>query len=94
LVRPSSIGRPFLTDLMRIVDADNRSVKAFETGHLSGITDSSFPGYDTQGSQDDRADYEVISGDQDYKDEDGYFYLDSDSGEKSSDVSLPNSVSK
>jgi len=77
LIRPSSIGRPFLTDLMRIVDADNRSVKAFEIGHLSGITDSSFSGYNKQSVQSQKVlvGHEVISDDLGYVDEDGYFHI-------------------
>ena len=75
--RPKSIGRPFLTDRLLVVDDDGKPVPPGETGRLAGGQEAGFSGYAGRPEQTAKAlkDGLIISEDLGYQDESGYFYV-------------------
>ena len=76
-VRPDSIGRPFLTDEMFIVDDDGEQVGAQTIGRIAGGEEAGFTGYSNQeeATAQARRNRIIISDDMGYLDGDGYFYV-------------------
>lgn len=75
--RPLSIGRPFLTDKMIVLDEDNREVEPGVVGRLAAVTDSRLVEYRNRDDL-NRAlikDDLVISEDLGFRDAQGYYYL-------------------
>ena len=75
--RPGSIGRPFLTDDLFIVNEKLQRADQKEVGKLSGIVDSKFTEYKNREflTSQTLSDDTIISDDLGYEDKDGYFYL-------------------
>ncbi|MBF0108266.1 MAG: acyl--CoA ligase [Magnetococcales bacterium] len=75
--RPKSIGRPFLTDRMFILNDKREIVQNQEIGLISGIADSNFSEYRNRSDLNQEAinDDRVISEDLGHIDPDGYFYI-------------------
>jgi acyl-CoA synthetase (AMP-forming)/AMP-acid ligase II len=75
--RPSSVGRPFLTDDVRVLREDLTPCAPFEIGRIHARTDSAMSGYQGRGGIDASmliGDL-VASDDDGYLDENGYLYL-------------------
>ena len=75
--RPESIGRPFLTDELFVVDEGRKRCQPGELGHLAGSETAGFTEYanrpdDTQLVKRDNM---IVSDDLAYMDEQGYFYI-------------------
>lgn len=77
LSKPDSIGKPFLTDEVRVVDEELRELEPGAIGELVGKTDSSFVGYFEQPglTAETLRDGWILSGDLGWRDEDGYYYF-------------------
>jgi len=76
--RPSSIGKPFLTDELFIVDESHHRVGANVIGRLSGKVDSHFTRYSHSTNESNETVVEdgmIISEDLGIEDSEGYFYL-------------------
>lgn len=75
--RPGSIGRPFLTDDLFIVNEKMQRAQQKEVGKLSGVVDSKFTEYKNREflTSQTLSDDAIISEDLGYEDTDGYFYL-------------------
>ena len=75
--RPSSIGRPFLSDELFVVDEDARQLPTGSIGRIAGYADSVLTKYQNREDLDRRfiRDRMVISEDLGYVGSDGYFYL-------------------
>lgn len=76
-LRPDSIGRPFLTDEMCIVDDEGRRLAAGEVGRVAGGVEAGFDGYSNRPEETRRVRRHdlIISDDLGYVDEQGYFYV-------------------
>ena len=76
-IRPNSIGRPFMSERIFVIDDDGRSCPAFSRGRLAGSDETMFTEYLNRPEATDRAkrDSLVISDDLGYRDEEGYFYI-------------------
>ncbi len=75
--RPSSIGKPFLTDELFIVDDNFQRVKSNTIGRLAGRVDSKFSEYNNRKELNEQLikDDLIISEDLGMEDENGYFFL-------------------
>lgn len=75
--RPDSIGRPFLTDEMCIVNKDGLPATANEYGWIAGSQEAGFCEYCNRPPETDRVKRNelIISDDYGYIDQDGYFYV-------------------
>ena len=75
--RPNSIGRPFLTDELCIVDEDGSPVPPQQVGRLAGSQDAGFSRYSSQPGETARIKRNnlIISDDVGCMDADGYFYV-------------------
>lgn len=80
-LRPNSIGRPFLTDEMCIVDVENNKVitKPNIVGRIAGSDEAGFCEYVGQPEETDKVliNNMINSADLGYYDKDGYFYIKS-----------------
>ncbi len=76
-VRPTSIGRPFLSDELLVVDEDARPLPKGSIGRIAGWADSVLTKYQNREDLDRRfiRDRMVISEDLGYVDSDDYLYL-------------------
>lgn len=76
-VRPTSIGRPFLSDELFVVDEDARPLPTGSVGQIAGCADSVLTKYQNREDLDRRfiRDRMVISEDLGYVGNDGYLYL-------------------
>ncbi len=76
-VRPASIGRPFLSDELFVVDEDTRPLPTGSIGRIAGRADSVLTKYQNREDLDLRfiRDRMVISEDLGYVGNDGYLYL-------------------
>lgn len=76
-LRPDSIGRPFMTDEMFILDDDGHKAPIGATGRICGVADSSFKEYMNLDELNEQMIREsvVVSEDLGRVDEDGYFYI-------------------
>jgi len=88
-LRPDSIGRPFLTDELSVVDDECRPVRAFELGRLAGSESAGFLQYCNRPTETAHAKREslILSEDIGYVDENGFFYV---KGRLQDGVVLPN----
>jgi acyl-coenzyme A synthetase/AMP-(fatty) acid ligase len=77
IIRPNSIGRPFLSDYMCVVDETGQPVGEGELGRLSGGVEAGFEKYANRPRDTDRAKQGglIVSEDIGYVDRDGYFYV-------------------
>lgn len=75
--RPNSIGRPFLTDEMYVVDEECNLLGPHEYGKLAGSEEAGFAGYCNRPEATDHAKRNnlIVSEDIGYTDEEGYFYV-------------------
>ena len=75
--RPESIGRPFLTDRMFVVDEAGRPLPTGEIGRLAGDQEAGFFAYSNRPDDTDlvKRNELIISDDMGYEDADGYFYV-------------------
>ena len=75
--RPNSIGRPFLSDELFIVDDKGKPLPPGQYGRLAGGEEASFDHYCNRPSETDyvKQNKLIISDDIGYMDEDGYFYV-------------------
>ena len=75
--RPESIGRPFLTDDLFVVDADDKRCGPGELGRLAGSETAGFREYANRpdATQTVKRDGMIVSEDLAYMDEQGYFYI-------------------
>lgn len=76
-LRPDSVGRPFISDELFIVDANGSKLAANRVGKIAGGQEAGFSHYCNKRCETDRVkahDY-IISDDIGYMDEDGYFYV-------------------
>ena len=75
--RPESIGRPFLTDELFVVDADHKRCGPGELGRLAGSETAGFREYANRpdATQTVKRDGMIVSEDLAYMDEQGYFYI-------------------
>jgi acyl-coenzyme A synthetase/AMP-(fatty) acid ligase len=76
-IRPDSIGRPFLTDRLLIVDDDGRFLSALEQGRLAGDEEAGFSRYSRRPEETARVKRRdlIISDDIGFADEAGYFFI-------------------
>ncbi|MFC2052827.1 class I adenylate-forming enzyme family protein [Chloroflexota bacterium] len=76
-IRPDSIGKPFLTDEVIIVDESMNEVEPGEIGEIIGKTDSTFIEYYLRPDLTAQSIHDgwIFSGDLGWKDEEGYFYF-------------------
>lgn len=76
-LRPSSIGRPFLTDDLFIIDENLSRVATNVIGRLAGNVDSRFSSYSNREDLNQKliVDDVIVSEDLGMQDENGYFYL-------------------
>ena len=76
-LRPDSIGRPFLTDEMWVVNDEYRPVPAHELGRLAGSETAGFLKYSNRPQETELAKHNemIISEDIGYVDEQGFFYV-------------------
>jgi acyl-coenzyme A synthetase/AMP-(fatty) acid ligase len=76
-VRPDSIGRPFLTDEMCIVDEEFRLLRSNLSGRLAGSENAGFLRYSNRPDETNLAKRNelIISEDIGFQDEDGFFYI-------------------
>ena len=74
---PDSIGRPFLTDKMYIVDDNGVPVKPYEYGRIAGSEEAGFSQYSNRPEETERVKRNnlIISDDIGYIDKDGFFYV-------------------
>ena len=77
LIRPNSIGRPFLSDYMCVVDETGQRVGEGELGRLSGGIEAGFEKYANRPLDTGKAKQGdlIVSEDIGYVDRDGYFYV-------------------
>jgi long-chain acyl-CoA synthetase len=77
IIRPNSIGRPFLSDYMCVVDDTGQPVGEGELGRLSGGIEAGFEKYANRPLDTDKAKQGdlIVSEDIGYVDSDGYFYV-------------------
>jgi len=75
--RPDSIGRPFLTDQMCIVDDSGHTLPPGQVGRLAGDQEAGFDAYCSRPIDTERVKRNdlIISDDIGYCDNDGYFYI-------------------
>ncbi|MCK5020194.1 MAG: AMP-binding protein, partial [Candidatus Peribacteraceae bacterium] len=75
--RPTSIGRPFLTDSLFIIDDAKNILPPFEIGRIAGSTDSRFSYYQNREDLTEQlvSPDMIISEDLGYVDGEGYFYI-------------------
>lgn len=75
--RPDSIGRPFLTDELFIVDNEGQQRGPGEFGRIAGGLEAGFTGYSGREQETTRVrrDEFIVSDDIGYVDSDGYFYV-------------------
>ena len=75
--RPDSIGRPFLTDELFVVDEDLQPCGPGEVGQLAGAETAGFSEYANRPDATKAVKRErlIVSDDVGYVDEDGYFYI-------------------
>jgi len=75
--RPNSIGRPFLTDELCIVDEDGKALQPGQVGRLAGSVEAGFIGYSNRPEETRlvRRHDLIISDDLGYVDEEGFFYV-------------------
>jgi acyl-CoA synthetase (AMP-forming)/AMP-acid ligase II len=76
-LRPKSIGRPFLTDELYIVDENRLPLGPLKVGRIAGSADAGFIAYSNRPEETQRVkkDNLIISDDLGYVDEDGFFYI-------------------
>ena len=76
-IRPDSIGRPFLSDELFIVDDDGNPLPAGQYGRLAGGEEASFNYYCNRPQETDHVKRNrlIISDDIGYMDQDGYFFI-------------------
>ena len=81
-IRPDSIGRPFLTDELTVVDVDNNTLPTpcapRQMGRLAGSDAAGFSSYSnrTEATVQVKRQNLIISDDVGYRDEDGYFFVE------------------
>jgi len=76
--RPDSVGRPFLTDILMVIDeTTDKPVPPYKVGRLASIADGGFSSYtnlpDATGEA--KRNGLIISGDDGYMDEEGYLFF-------------------
>jgi acyl-coenzyme A synthetase/AMP-(fatty) acid ligase len=76
-IRPNSIGRPFLTDELYIVDESGNHLSPGSIGRLAGNEESGFFRYSGRPGETQKVKVNelIISDDIGWMDEDGYFYI-------------------
>ncbi|MFC1483665.1 class I adenylate-forming enzyme family protein [Candidatus Neomarinimicrobiota bacterium] len=91
-IRPGSIGRPFLSDVMSIVDEDGKPLQAFEKGLIAGSAEAGFSGYTNRPEETNYTlrNQMIISDDVGYFDDDGYFFIE---GRSQDYILLSNGIS-
>lgn len=77
LCRPDSIGRPFLTDRLLVVDDDCREVPAGVVGRIAGGEEAGFCRYSNRPTETERVKRNtlIVSEDLGYQDSAGYFFI-------------------
>ena len=77
-IRPESVGRPFLSDELYIIDDDHKIATAHETGLIAGSENAGFFRYSNRPEATSLAkrDNLIISEDIGHTDDDGYFYVE------------------
>jgi len=75
--RPDSIGRPFLTDELYVVDDDCNVLDSKQIGRIAGSEEAGFLKYSNRPRETEIAKRErlIVSEDVGYTDSDGYFYV-------------------
>jgi acyl-coenzyme A synthetase/AMP-(fatty) acid ligase len=75
--RPNSIGRPFVSDKLYILDQDGREAPVGAVGRIAGATEAGFKKYSSLDLDTANAIVggSIVSDDIGYQDESGYFYL-------------------
>jgi acyl-CoA synthetase (AMP-forming)/AMP-acid ligase II len=75
--RPNSIGRPFLTDELYIINDDYKQVGPNQPGRIAGNEEAGFFQYSNRPEATNRAKRHelIISEDIGYTDNEGYFYV-------------------
>lgn len=75
--RPDSIGRPFVTDEMCIVDENGKRVDPGQVGCLAGGVEAGFASYSNRPEETNRVkgDNLIVSDDMGYVDADGHYYI-------------------
>ncbi|MFT4664148.1 MAG: acyl-coenzyme A synthetase/AMP-(fatty) acid ligase [Gammaproteobacteria bacterium] len=76
-IRPDSIGRPFLTDELYILDDNLKELPKNTIGRIAGNEEGGFSKYSNRPSETDRIKQNdlIVSDDLGYMDDDGYFYI-------------------
>ncbi|MHA2367015.1 MAG: AMP-binding protein [Candidatus Hodarchaeales archaeon] len=76
-VRPNSIGRPFITDELFIVDDNLKKLPPNSIGQIAGNEEAGFSKYSNKPTETERIKQKelIISDDYGYTDDDGYFYI-------------------
>lgn len=76
-IRPDSIGRPFLTDELYVVDDDCNVLASKQTGRIAGSEEAGFSKYSNRPRETEIAKRQrlIVSEDLGYTDSDGYFYV-------------------
>ena len=76
--RPGSIGRPFLTDELFVIDSSRKPCKPYERGRLAGSQTAGFSQYANHPKATSlvKQDGRINSDDIGYYDDEGYFYLE------------------
>lgn len=74
--KPDTIGKPFLTDEVKIIDDNMQEVGTGEIGEIATKTDASFLYYNQpETTNETLREGWILSGDLGWKDEDGYYYF-------------------
>ena len=75
--RPHSVGRPFLTDRLIIVDDDGKPLPPGKVGRIAGGKEAGFQAYAGRPIETANAFHDdlILSDDRGYLDKDGYFYV-------------------
>jgi long-chain acyl-CoA synthetase len=76
-VRPDSIGRPFLTDDLLVVDETFRAISPGQIGRIAGGEEAGFSEYSNRPEATARVKINqlIVSDDFGYRDHEGYFYI-------------------